>query len=306
MVTETGFDSHGTRCAAWYLPATSDALTGPRGRPCVVMGHGFGATRDAGLLPFAERFAAAGADVLVFDYRGYGTSDGTPRQNVWHARHREDYHAAIAHARGLDGVDADRIVLWGSSYSGGHVVPVAAKDGQVAAVISQGAAMDGLAALLEIGRYAGIGQLLKLTGHALRDIAGALLGREPHLIPVVGPPGSLAAITAEGAETGYRSIMGPTFRNEMCARGALLIPLNRPVTAASRLRAPIFLVVAADDNIAPPAAVRAVAAKAGAGSEILELPSGHFDIYTGEMFERSAAAQVAFLERTLRVAASAG
>jgi hypothetical protein len=306
MVSETGFDSHGTRCAAWYLEATSDALAGSRGRPCVVMGHGFGATRDAGLLPFAERFAAAGADVLVFDYRGYGTSDGTPRQNVWHVRHREDYHSAVAHARGLDGVDPDRIVLWGSSYSGGHVVPVAAKDGQVAAVISQGAAMDGLAALLEIGRYAGVGQLLKLTGHALRDIVGSVLGREPHLIPVVGPPGSLAAITAEGAETGYRSIMGPTFRNEMCARGAILIPLNRPVTAASRLRAPIFLVVAADDNIAPPSAVRAVAAKAGAGSEILELPSGHFDIYSGEMFERSASAQVSFLRRTLRVEAPAG
>jgi len=306
MVSETGFDSHGTRCAAWYLEAGSDALTGPRGRPCVVMGHGFGATRDAGLLPFAERFAEAGADVLVFDYRGYGTSGGTPRQNVWHVRHREDYHAAIAHVRELPGVDADRIVLWGSSYSGGHVVPVAAKDGQVAAVISQGAAMDGLAALLEIGRYAGVGQLLRLTRHAVVDIVGSLLGRPPHLIPVVGPPGSLAAITAEGAETGYRSIMGPTFRNEMCARGALLIPLNRPVTAASKLRAPIFLVVAADDNIAPPSAVRAVAAKAGAGSEILELPSGHFDIYSGEMFERSCSAQVAFLRRTLRVHTPAG
>ncbi|MDN5749600.1 MAG: alpha/beta hydrolase [Pseudonocardia sp.] len=115
MVSETGFDSHGTRCAAWYLRAESATLTGARGRPCVVMGHGFGATRDAGLLPFAERFAAAGADVLVFDYRGYGTSEGTLRQNVLHTAHRQDYHAAIAHARLLDGVDPDRIVLWGSS-----------------------------------------------------------------------------------------------------------------------------------------------------------------------------------------------
>lgn len=302
---ETAFDSHGVRCAAWHLRAGSEALTGPRGRPCVVMGHGFGATRDAGLLPFAEQFAAAGADVLVFDYRGYGTSDGDLRQDVNHLRHRQDYHAAIAHARGLPGVDRERIVLWGSSYSGGHVVPVAARDGQVAAVISQGAAMDGLAALLEIARYAGVGQLLRLTGHGLRDLAGALLGREPHRIPVVGPPGSLAAITAEGAETGYRSIMGPTFRNEMCARGAVIIPLNRPVTAAPKLRAPIFLVVADRDNIAPPAAVRAVAAKAGAGAEVLELSCGHFDIYSGEMFERSAAAQVGFLTRTLAVTAAA-
>ncbi|MBN9100140.1 MAG: alpha/beta fold hydrolase [Pseudonocardia sp.] len=302
---DTGFDSHGTRCAAWYLHAEADALTGDRGRPCVVMGHGFGATKDAGLLPFAERFAAAGCDVLVFDYRGYGLSDGTPRQNVAHLKHRQDYHAAIAHARGLPGVDPERIVLWGSSYSGGHVVPVAAKDGQVAAVISQGAAMDGLVALLEIGKYAGVGQLLKLTGHALWDMVGSLLGRAPHLIPVVGPPGSLAAITAEGAETGYRSIMGPTFRNEMCARGAAIIPLNRPVTAAAKLRAPIFLVVATEDNICPPAAVRAVARKAGAGSEVLELESGHFDIYTGDLFERGSAAQVAFLERVLKVSAPA-
>lgn len=295
---DTEFDSHGVRCAAWRLPAASDALAGPRGRPCVVMGHGFGATRDAGLIPFAERFAEAGADVLVFDYRGYGTSDGSVRQDVNHARHRADYHSAIRHARETDGVDPERIVLWGSSYSGGHVVPVAARDGRVAAVISQGAAMDGLAALLEIRRYAGLGQLLRLTGHAVRDIAVSAVGRGPHLIPVVGPPGSLAAITAEDAEVGYKSIMGPTFRNEMHARGAIRIPLNRPVTAAKKVRAPMLVVVAERDNIAPPAAVRAVARKAGAGAETLELPCGHFDIYTGDMFERSAAAQVEFLTRT--------
>lgn len=296
-VQETSFTSAGVRCACWHLRGEGEALTGVRGRACVVMGHGFGATRDAGLLPFAERFAAAGADVLVFDYRGYGASDGSPRQNVDHRRHRADYHAALAHARTLPGVDPDRIVAWGSSYSGGHVVPVAARDGRVAAVISQGAAMDGAAALLEIARYAGVGQLLRLTGHGLRDLAGALLGRPPHLIPVVGPPGSPAAISAEGAESGYRSIMGPTFRNEMCARGALIIPLNRPVTAAGRLRCPILLVLAEDDNIAPPAAVRRVAERAGAGAELLTLPSGHFDIYTGEMFDRSVTAQVEFLSR---------
>jgi uncharacterized protein len=294
MVTETSFASHGVRCGATHLRAGTDALAGGRGRPCVVMGHGFGATRDSGLLPFAERFAAAGADVLLFDYRGYGTSDGEPRQDVAHRRHRADYRAAIAHARGLDGVDAERIVPWGSSYSGGHVVPVAAADGQVAAVISQGAAMDGLAALLAIASHAGVGQLLRLAGHALRDVVAG-----PHLIPVVGEPGTLAAITTPDALPGYSAIMGPTFRNEMRARGALRIPLNRPLTAATRLRAPILLVVAADDAIAPPAAVRAVAARAGAGAEVLELPSGHFDLYTGEVFERSVAAQVAFLQRTL-------
>jgi alpha-beta hydrolase superfamily lysophospholipase len=60
------------------------------------MAHGFGGTRDCGLLPYAEGFAAAGLDVLLFDYRGFGDSSGSPRQLVSHRRQRQDYHAAIA------------------------------------------------------------------------------------------------------------------------------------------------------------------------------------------------------------------
>ncbi len=83
-----------------------------------------------------------------------------------------------------------------------------------------------------------------------------------------------------------------------------IIPLNRPVTAAARVRCPMLLVLAENDNICPPESVRQVAAKAPR-AELLVLPSGHFDIYTGEMFERSVAAQVEFLTRTLVVVGSA-
>ena len=61
------FVSHGTRCAAWWLPGGSDELVAAGGRPCVVMGHGFAATRDAGLLPFAEHFAAANLEIDVLE-----------------------------------------------------------------------------------------------------------------------------------------------------------------------------------------------------------------------------------------------
>lgn len=296
MRADFDFDSHGTRCSAWHYAADSTALEGPGGRPCVVMAHGFGATRDAGLEPYAERFAAAGCDVLVLDYRGFGTSDGKLRQDVNHLRHREDYHSAIAAARELSGVDPERIVLWGSSYSGGHVIAVAAGDTRVAGVISQGAAMDGLAAVVLLVRTAGLAQLLKLTVHALRDLAGTLVGKNPHLIPIVGPPGSLGAITSPGAEVGYTHIMGPTFRNEMCARGILPILINRPVAAAAKVQAPALLVLAKDDNVAPPNAVRKVAKKLPKAT-VLTLDVGHFDIYVGEPFERSVAEQVAFIEK---------
>lgn len=297
-VDQIAVESEGRQLGAWYLPAEDGSLTTEAGRPCVVMAHGFGATRDSGLLPFAEGFTAAGADVLLVDYRGFADSEGEPRRAVDHRTHRRDYHAAVARARLIDGVDPSRIVLWGSSYSGGHVVAVAAEDPRIAGVISQGAAMDGLGAVLEILRYAGPGQLLRLTGHALRDALGAALGRPEHRVGVYGPPGATAAITSPDAAPGYGAIVGPTFVNDMPARGILTIPFNRPVTVAPRVRCPMLLVVAADDAIAPPDAVRRVAATAGGRVEVLELDCGHFDIYVGEPFATSLERQIGFL-RTL-------
>lgn len=286
--------SHGDPIAAWHYRAGSEAWTTPAGRPCVVMAHGFGATRDAGLTPFAERFAAAGADVVVFDYRGFGTSGGTPRQLVDHRRHRADYRSVVSQVRGMEGIDPDRVVLWGSSYSGGHVVAVAADDPRVAAVVSQGAAMDGLAAVKEIVAYAGLKHLLRLSAHALRGVV-----QRDHSIPIVAAPGELAAITSHDGLSGYSIIMGPTFENRMLARGVLPILVNRPVTSADKLHMPLMVVVAADDTIAPPSAVERVAQRARGRVEVLRLDVGHFDIYVGEVFETSVAAQVAFLDSVL-------
>jgi mutator protein MutT len=291
------FSSGGDRCEGWYLRAAHDGLAGRRGRPCVVMAHGFGATRDAGLLPFAERFAQAGLDVLVFDYRGFGTSTGAPRQDVNHRRHRQDYHAAIGWARSQDGIDLARIVVWGSSYSGGHVVAVAARDPMIAAVISQGAAVDGFAALRLVATTSGLGKVLALTRDGLRDAARALTRRPPYLVPVVGEPGSAAVIVSPGSAQGYQAIMGPTFRNEMCARGILRLIANRPVAVAGDLACPALFIIAEQDNVAPPQAVHEAARRSGA--EVLSLDCGHFEIYGGEAFEASVSRQVEFLVRHL-------
>lgn len=75
------------------------------------MAHGFGGTKDSGLAPFSERFAEAGIDVLAFDYRGFGASDGEPRQTISLERQIADFHSAIAAAQDLP--DVDGIALWG-------------------------------------------------------------------------------------------------------------------------------------------------------------------------------------------------
>ena len=100
------------------------------------MAHGLGGTKDSGLEPFATALAEAGLDVLAFDYRGFGASGGTPRQRVSMAGQLEDYRAAMAAAARLPGVDPRRLVLWGVSLSGGHVLAAAAGRDDVAAVVS--------------------------------------------------------------------------------------------------------------------------------------------------------------------------
>lgn len=295
---DVAFLSAGVRCAGWHLTAAVDTFAADRGRPCVVMAHGFGGTRDTGLLAYAEGFAAAGFDVLLFDYRGFGDSDGSPRQLVSYRRQRADYLAAIAAARALPGVDPDRVALWGTSYSGGHVVPVAVQDGRIAAVLSLTPAMDGLAALGAIARRHPV-KLLALVGHGLRDLAAVLLGRSPHHLPVVGVPGTTAVITAPGAHEGYLALAGPTWRNEVGARAALEVAFNRPTRYAARLRTPVLVQVGEYDAVAPPSAARRAATRAGRYAETVTYPVDHFDVYDGGWQERVLADQLDFLTRHL-------
>ena len=188
------FRSGGDDVAGWlYRPALDGAS------PCVVLAHGFGALKEARLDAYAERFADAGLAALVFDYRHLGASGGEPRNLLDIPRQHEDWRAAIAHARGLDGVDPNRIALWGSSFSGGHVMAVGAGDRRVAAIVAQVPHTDGIATL----RAAGTANAAWLTAAGLIDAAAALLGRPPHHMPIVGPPGTLAAMNSPDAESGY-------------------------------------------------------------------------------------------------------
>lgn len=260
--------------------------------PCIVTGHGFGGTIDAGLIPFAERYAAAGCAVLAFDYRHFGVSDGEPRQLLSVRKQLDDWAAAIAYARTLPGVDPDRIGLFGTSFSGGHVVSAAARDGKVAAVVAQCPMMDGLVAFGNLVRYAGIGTLLRIGWHGLLDLVSP-----PHTVPIVGPPGSVAAMTSEDAESGYLAIVPPGWKNEVCARIGLTVSSYRPGRLAEKLNCPILIQICEKDSVAPVSAAEA-AAKA-ANAEVKRYPVGHFDVYLGEPFERSVSDQVAFFSRRL-------
>jgi len=296
---DTAFRSHGSQCRAWlFRPDIVGDST--EAIPCIVMAHGLGGTHDAGLEPFARRRAAAGLAVLLFGYRYFGASEGTPRQLVSIAGQLQDWAAAIAHARGLPGVDPARVGLWSTSFSGGHVVVAAAPDAHVAAISARGPMMDGLAAVLNIIGYAGLGTALGLVARGLVDWARSLRGMPPRMVPLVARPGQLATMATSDAEPGYRAIVPPTWHNEICARFALALAFYRPVAHARRLRCPALIQACLRDSVAPASAAIKTAERIGALAELKPYDIGHFDIYVGAGFERAVADQVAFFSRVLR------
>jgi dienelactone hydrolase len=306
--TELTFDSGGERCAAWLYEASpsagGQAPAAADGRsPCVVLAHGFGAVRAARLWAFAERFAQAGLTALVFDYRHFGDSAGEPRQLLDIKRQLEDWRAAIAFARSLDGVDPDRVAAWGTSFSGGHAATMAAEDHRLAAAVSQAPMLDGISALLA----AGPPDMARLTVAGVRDELRRIRGREPYRIPIVAPPGSLGSMTSPDAESGYRAMYenpDVEFRNEVAARVLLRIGLYRPIRRASRIACPWLVTVCERDAVTPPKpSVRA--AKRAPRSELRSYDGGHFEIYVGGLFERAVADQIAFLRRHLLADAAA-
>jgi dienelactone hydrolase len=282
-------DSHGTPLAAYlYRPAGAAAAV-----PCIVMAHGFTAVRDQALPTYAERFAAQGYAVLLFDYRFFGASGGEPRQLLSIAKQHEDWQAAIAYARSLEGVDPERIVLWGSSFSGGHVVAVGAKDPRVKAVLAQVPFGDGFATLLSFP----LKPTLKIAGLALLDQAGALLGRKPVMVTAAARKGEFALLTADEALPGFQSIDPPNslWRNEFSARLMLRVPFYRPVALARKLTAPLLVSIAEKDETVPPGPAQKMGEAAPRG-EVVRYPIGHFEVYTGAPFEVAITDQIAFLK----------
>ena len=227
----SGKSKHKAECAAWlYLPEKKDKKP-----PVIVMAHGLSGTRDMRLPAFAEAFSAAGYACLVFDYRHFGESGGEPRQLIDIDHQLEDWRAAIEYARSRgDQVDAQQVVLWGSSFSGGHVIKLGAEDSSIKAIISQCPFTNGIASASTLN----LATLTKITAIALADLTGSLVGAKPITIKAAGKPGEAVLMDAPDAESGMLNIVGPgsLWKNEVIARFVLQITRYFPGTKAKNLQ----------------------------------------------------------------------
>lgn len=275
---------------------------GVKGRaPCIVMAHGFSATKEMYLDDFAEVFAKAGFAVLVYDHRNLGESGGEPRGEIDPWAQINDYRTAITWMSTREEVDAARIGVWGSSYSGAHVLVVAAIDRRVRCVVAQVPLISGLEnarRLVRADHFAG----LRAAFDA--DRIARYGGAKPGMIKVAyETEGEACALPT--ADT-HAFFMGPireratTWRNEVTLRSVEMFVDYEPGAYIARIApTPLLMVVAAKDHLTVADLTLAAYEEAREPKKLLVLPDGHFDAYVGAAFAKSSATQLDWFKEHL-------
>ena len=311
-------DAPGARLHAWLIT--------PRRAPpwpLVVMAHGWAAVKEMNLDYFAAAMCDAGLAALVFDHRGFGASEG-PRGDIAPHRQIDDFAFALSVAERMDGVDPDRLGVWGTSFSGGHVLCLAQRDARVRAVVSQVPTISGS---VVARRRRGADGMKKLAEQAERERANLNAGRPPHYVPAadVGghdipgatdaaradpvPPQELppAPTTPYDDEQRWRFYLDlpearrRTWRNQITLLSAERYAAYEPGRSLLTLTTPLLVIYADADTITPTDLIREAIARSPATIAALEVPGGHYSVYTAHREHTARAAA-----RVSRGAASVG
>jgi fermentation-respiration switch protein FrsA (DUF1100 family) len=298
MRSDVEFSSEGVTCRGWWtLPEVARGTGGAR-PPVIVLAHGFSAVKEMALDRFAAAFADAGLASLVFDYRGLGASDGEPRQDLDPHVQITDYRNAISWVRARPEIDPARVAVWGTSYSGAHVLMVAALDRRVKAVVAQVPAIDGWETFT------------RMVGAEARDAMAAMLidereriyaGGAPQTMPVVAPEGGAAALPGDESWQWFEkhASRAPTWRNEITLRSIGYLLEYSPLRWIDRIAPTPLLMIAAERDFIPIELTREAFARAGEPKELVVLPTGHFAPYEDPHFATASRLAIDWFRRHL-------
>ena len=275
----------------------AQGITGPA--PVVVMAHGLTAVKEMALPDFAEVFAAAGLNVLLYDHRNFGASEGTPRQEVDPVAQYRGYRHAISYAITRPEVDPERVGIWGTSFSGGLVLTVAAVDRRVKAVVSQVPFIDGYDTARWLVRPDLLGHLLDNLD---ADRANRFAGGDPATMPAVDPDPMAPSMMPDHEAWEWFSTTAaaraPRWKNEVTAHSFDLISEFSPRSFVRRISpTPLLMIIARIDTCAPHEFAFEAFHMAKEPKRLLITDGGHFGLYAGEGFEiASSAARDHFVE----------
>ena len=299
MRSDVVFASGGLDCKGWlYLP---EGCAAEQKLPAVAMAHGFSAVKEMALAGFAERFAAAGLAVLVFDFRHLGESQGEPRGQVFPQQQQEDYRNAISWLARRPEVDPERIGAWGTSFSGGHVLHLAAFDRRIKAAVVQVPAISVWRAFLQASggeaseENQGRAVLQGLLGMLRADRDARFESGAVNTLAVVAPPGEMSVLGVPDAYEWFQKHVvssAPTWINRVTVESLERMVEYDPAGAIELISpTPLLMILAENDSLLSLDLAREAFARAGDPKRLELLACGHFDVYATEpWFSRAAGA----------------
>jgi len=300
MRHDVTFLSQGMKCAGWlYVP---DELRSGEQRPAIVMAHGFSAVKEMHLSNFAEKFVAAGFVTLVFDYRYQGASEGNEQHGrIIPSEQQEDYRNALSWMALRPEVDAGRLGIWGSSYSGAHVLHLAAFDKRVKAAVAQVPLVNGWAnaqRLMRADVFAGFVQTV------LQDRQQRYSSGEVTCVPVVAPEGQPSALPTPDSYAWFTTTgrtIAPNWRNEVSLESLeKFLEYNPAATIHLISPTPLLMIAAGKDTLTPTDLAVAAYERALEPKSLVITSGAHFDAYTEPGLSETAIPAVEWFKRHLR------
>ncbi|OAP57050.1 hypothetical protein AYL99_09163 [Fonsecaea erecta] len=283
----------------WFY--TSDSASGKA--PCIVMSHGFTALKEMDLDAFAEYFVSKlPVTCLVYDNRGFGDSDaaeGEPRSEIIPMTQCSDISDAITYASTRAEVDPNKIGIWGSSYSGGHVLYVGAVDRRVKAVLSQVPCVSGWD---NFSRLVRPDFAVGFNATFAADRIARAEGKEPGMVPVVDadPLKPSALPTPDSYEFFTAWEKKSQWKNTCTVKTVELFRAYEPQQLIDKIApTPLLMTVASGDVLTPSDLALGAYARAKEPKQLQLLPCGHFEAYSGPYFERNAGTQTEFIKKWL-------
>lgn len=251
------------------------------------MSAGWASLKEMSLDQSAEAFVAKlPIAALAYDHRSWGSSDtapGQPKHEIIPSIQMSNMQDSITYAQGLPNIDATKVALWGSSYSGGHVLQVTAIDKRVKAVISQAPMVSGWETLLRLIRpdlIPGINAMF--AGDRLARAAGQIAATVPvsDANPLI--PSSLPSTEAFAFYTEWELKLEGKWKNEVTVRSLEASRSYDPALFIERIApVPLLMVVAKEDVTTPVDISLAAYQKAREPKQLVLLPGGHFEVYLG-------------------------
>jgi len=267
-------------------------------RPAITMAHGYAGVKEHGIEPFAKAFAEAGFVVLLHDHRGFGASEGAPRQDVDPWRQIADWRRAISYLESLDVVDPKRIGLWGTSYAGGHAIVLGATERRLRCVVAQVPTISGF--------EQGLRRIPPENVHLIEEMfaeddRSQLRGEPPRRQAIVSADPTIAAAyrASDAIDFYMQPVPDGAWENNVTVRSTRAARMYEPGHWIARVSpTPLLMVVATRDTITLTDLELAAYERALQPKRLVTIEGGHFDPYLGG-FKASSTAAVEWFRQHL-------